>query len=96
MAVYAILEMKVSDTDAQQANARTGVDLVGKYGGEFLARRGTCEVVEGDWRPSQLTMIRFDDRAAIQRLLDDEEYKGWLANRRQFASSNLVILEGAD
>ena len=47
MAVYAILDMKVTDSDAHHANAQTGVDLIGRYGGEFLARRGACEVLEG-------------------------------------------------
>lgn len=96
MAVYAIFEMKVTDPDAHLANVQAGVDLIDRYGGEFLARRGACEILEGDWRPSQLTMIRFADRAALQRLLDNEEYKDWLEKRREFASSNLIILEGAE
>ena len=96
MAVYVLLEMKVQDTSAQQANAQTGRDLVIKFGGEFLASRGECEVIEGDWHPSLLTVLRFADRSTLQRLLDDPDYKEWHAKRSQFAQSNLVIVEGVD
>ena len=42
--------------------------LIRKHGGEYLVRGSKFTVVEGDWEPKRLVVLRFPDIAAAQGL----------------------------
>ena len=64
-----------------------------EHGGEYVIRGGKFMVVEGDWNPTRLVLLRFPDMAAAQALLDDPEYQPLKALRQRVAKTDLVILE---
>jgi uncharacterized protein (DUF1330 family) len=47
-----------NDTDFEEYRAKVPA-LVRKHGGEYLVRGGNFIVLEGDWKPSRLVILRF-------------------------------------
>src|ERR1700679_468489 len=46
---------------------------VSAAGGTYLVRGGELEVLEGDWHPKRVVVIRFDSKEAARRERDLEE-----------------------
>ncbi|HTM40036.1 MAG TPA: DUF1330 domain-containing protein [Terriglobales bacterium] len=95
MPAYMIVNLEVKDPVAfDQYKSRTG-PLIVKHGGEFLVRGGKLTVLEGDWKPGRVVIVRFPDAAAAQAFYDDPEYKPLIALRQRAAKTDLVVVEGA-
>jgi uncharacterized protein (DUF1330 family) len=94
MSAYMIVNLEVKDPVAYEAYKAQVPALIRKYGGEYLARGGACEVLEGDWRPGRLVLFRFPDMQSIQALQVDPEYQPLKALRQKEAYTEAVAVEG--
>jgi uncharacterized protein (DUF1330 family) len=94
MAVYVIVNIDIKDLPAYDAYKTGAPPLVRKHGGEYLARGGATEVLEGDWTPSRLGLLKFPDMAAAKALLSDPEYLPLKALRHSIAHTQMVAVEG--
>ena len=94
MPAYLIADLDVTDSEAFEAYQRDVPALIARHGGEYLVRGGEHEVLEGDWRPSRLVVLRFPDRGAIRALFADPDYQPVMAVRQQAASSRIVAVCG--
>jgi uncharacterized protein (DUF1330 family) len=75
MSAYLIADIDVRNAiDYEEYRAKAPA-VIRKHGGEYLARGGNCVVLEGDWKPSRLVVVRFPDLAAVQDLFNDPEYR---------------------
>jgi uncharacterized protein (DUF1330 family) len=64
-------------------------------GGEYLVRGGQLEVMEGDWQPARIAMLRFPSFEQAKAFYDGELYRQARAKRAgatQFF--NMVLVEG--
>ena len=52
MAAYAVVNVRVTDPDSYAQYREKAPDAIAQYGGKYLARGGTVEVLEGEWNPS--------------------------------------------
>jgi uncharacterized protein (DUF1330 family) len=52
------------------------------------------EVIEGDWFPKRLVVLRFPDLARAKAWLNSAEYAPALAIRRRAAKSHMIFVEG--
>jgi len=68
--------------------------LVRKQGGEYLVRGGEFVVLEGDWKPTRLVILRFPDISSAQALFLDPEYQPLKALRQRVANTDIVAVEG--
>ena len=94
MAVYVIVNINIKDIAAYDAY-KTGVpSMVRKHGGEYLARGGATEVLEGDWTPSRVALLKFPDLAAVRAFLSDPEYQPLKTLRHSIAHTQMVAVEG--
>ena len=57
-------------------------------------RGGKFAVVEENWKPKRLVVLRFPDRAAAQSLYNDPDYAPLKAVRRRASETEIVIVEG--
>jgi uncharacterized protein (DUF1330 family) len=94
MSTYVILNLDVKDPAAYEEYKAKVPALIRKHGGEYLVRGGEFLVVEGDWRPSRLVLLRFPDIASIQALDNDPEYQPLKALRHRVAKTEMVVVEG--
>jgi uncharacterized protein (DUF1330 family) len=94
MAVYIIVNIDIKDLPAYEAYKTGAPPLVRKHGGEYLARGGAVEVLEGDWKPARLGILKFPDLAAAKALLNDPEYQPLKKIRHTVANTQMVAVEG--
>jgi uncharacterized protein (DUF1330 family) len=94
MSTYVIVNVDVKDpTVYEQYKARVPA-LIRKYGGEYLVRGGDFIIVEGDWKPSRLVILRFPDITSAQSLFNDPEYQPLKALRQRASKTDIVAVEG--
>jgi RNA polymerase sigma-70 factor, ECF subfamily len=94
MSAYLIVNIDVKDdTDYEEYKAKVPA-LVRKHGGEYLVRGGNFIVLEGDWKPNRLVLLRFPDIVAVQNLFNDPEYQPLKALRQRATESEIVGVEG--
>ncbi len=70
-------------------------ESVAQAGGEYLARGGALEVMEGGWKPGRMALLRFPSFTAARDWYHGEMYARARAQRAgatQFF--NMVLLEG--
>ena len=94
MPAYLLLDIQIHDKDKYDIYKRDVPPFVAKHGGEYLARGGEHEVIEGNWNPTRLVLFRFPDRKSIRNLFNDPDYQTLKAIRHEAASSKLVAFDG--
>lgn len=75
----------------RQANAKAFAD----FGGRFLARGGTQQAREGNWK-ARTVVIEFPSYADAVACYQSPSYQGAKDIRLSAAESDLLILEGYD
>lgn len=93
MAVYAIVQVDVTDAEAYGAYAELAGPAVQKYGGEFLARGGHVEVMEGTTRDRSV-IIRFADMATAKAFYNGPEYQEALSHALPASVRDYKFVEG--
>jgi len=94
MPAYLIADVDIADQDTYQTYTTQVPPILHQYGGRFLVRGGKTEVVEGEWRPSRLVVLQFDDAAAARRFYNSKEYQAIIEFRHRAASTRMILAEG--
>jgi uncharacterized protein (DUF1330 family) len=96
LAAYVIADVEVQDPDRFAEYRERAPDVLRLHGVEYLARGGIIEVLEGDWRPSRLVILAFDDVEHARRWYRSPEYQELKALRDGYSTTNLLIVEGVE
>src|SRR5579875_1237724 len=75
MSAYVIVETDITDPERYARYMAATPAAIAAAGGRFLARGGEVAVLEGDWEPSRLVVIEFEDLAAAKRFYASEAYQ---------------------
>lgn len=96
-ATYLIVESQVSDPEQFKHYLASAPEAVRAHGGEYLARGGRMHVLEGDWTPPRMTVVRFPSFEAAKAMYDSPAY---VAARKARAGAtamfNMVLVEGVE
>jgi uncharacterized protein (DUF1330 family) len=95
MPAYWIGEHDIKDEAAFAEYLRQAVPIIERFGGRYLTRAGTHDVLEGDWRPSRVAVIAFPDMAALQAFYRSPAYQPLIALRRGAATDVIIAVDGA-
>jgi uncharacterized protein (DUF1330 family) len=96
MAAYVIVETDVTDPERYERYKAAAAEAVADAGGRYVARGGELDVFEGDWEPSRLVVLEFDDLAAARRWFDSEGYRQARQLREGAARLRMVAVQGLD
>jgi len=94
MAAYVIADIEVTDPDGYRAYTERVGATIDAHGGRFLARGGSCEALEGDWRPARLVILEFPSLDAARGWYRSAEYEAIKPLRLAHSRGRLVITEG--
>ena len=94
MAAYLIVDLNVEDAAGYDSYRREVPATLAKYGGRFLVRGGTSEVLEGDWAPKRVVVLEFPSMDALKRWYHSEEYKPLIKLRQTHSTGDLIAVEG--
>jgi uncharacterized protein (DUF1330 family) len=68
MSAYVIAEIDILDPGGYQEYKKLAGATVEKYGGEYIARGGETEVLEGNWQPKRIVVLKFGSMRRCQGL----------------------------
>jgi len=94
MTAYVIVDINVTDPVRYEAYKRLAAPTVELYGGKYIARGGKTETLEGDWSPTRLVILQFDNIEQAKTWLNSEEYSEPRALRHETATSSMIVIEG--
>jgi uncharacterized protein (DUF1330 family) len=94
VAAYVIIETDITDPEQYERYKAASPGAVQAGGGRFVARGGELDVLEGDWHPTRLVVLEFEDLAAARAWYDSEAYQQAKSLRAGAAHLRMVAVQG--
>jgi uncharacterized protein (DUF1330 family) len=94
MTAYVIVDIDVHDPIRYEDYKSLAAPTVELYGGKYIARGGRTETLEGDWSPTRLVILQFENSEQAKKWLNSQEYREARALRHQTASSQMIVIDG--
>ena len=92
---YLVVTMKVNDMEQYKKYMAEAPASVAAFGGEYIARGGRHEALEGDWMPARLALLRFPSYEKAKAFYDDAQYTKTRELRKGTTEYfNMVLVEG--
>ena len=95
MSAYIIANVKVTDPVQYEQYKKFSSLAMQAHGAEVCVRGGAVEVLEGDWQPDRLVVLKFDSVAKARAFYDSAEYALAREARAGAAVMRMVIVEGS-
>ncbi len=97
MPAYLVADITITDPEAYQEYSRQVGATVEQYGGRYIVAGATSqpEVVEGDWRPTRITILEFPTMERLKTWYDSAEYAAIRGIRQRASNSHLILVQGA-
>jgi uncharacterized protein (DUF1330 family) len=96
MPAYVIVETDITDPESYEQYKAASPAAIGAGGGRFLVRGGELFTLEGDWQPTRLVMLEFEDLAAAKRWYESTAYQEAKKLREGAAHLRMVAVQGVD
>jgi uncharacterized protein (DUF1330 family) len=96
MPAYVIVETDITDPMRYEQYKAASPTAVAAGGGRFIVRGGELVVLEGDWQPSRLVVLEFEDLATAKRWYESEIYQEAKKLREGAAHLRMVAVQGID
>jgi uncharacterized protein (DUF1330 family) len=96
MPAYVIVETDVTDPEQYEQYKAASPAAIAAGGGRFLVRGGQLAVLEGDWQPSRIVVLEFDDLQAAKRWYESQAYQEAKKLREGAASFRAIAVQGVD
>ena len=94
MPAYVIVETDITDPVQYEQYKAASPGAVAAGGGRFVARGGELAVLEGDWQPSRLVVLEFEDLEAAKRWYASDRYQEAKRLRDGAPRLNVVAVQG--
>ncbi|NUZ04999.1 DUF1330 domain-containing protein [Piscinibacter koreensis] len=94
MSAYVISNVHVTDPAQYENYKRLSTIAMQAHGAEVCVRGGAVELLEGDWQPERVVVLKFKDVAAARAFYDSPEYRAAREARAGAADMRMVVVEG--
>ncbi len=94
MAAYVILDITVNDPAKFEDYKKLAPPAIEAYGGKYLVRGGSMEILEGDWKPNRIVILEFQSIEMAKNWINSPEYSDARALRHQTATSHAIVVDG--
>ena len=94
MPAYVIADVEVTDPVGFEEYRKAVSPMIAAHGGTYVARGGAVEALEGDWKPTRLTILEFDSVAQAKARYESPEYRPLRDLRKKTTKSKLLVVEG--
>jgi uncharacterized protein (DUF1330 family) len=96
MSAYIIANVKVTNETQYEEYRAYSKLAIRTHGAEVCVRSGQAEVLEGDWAPERLVLLKFPSVEHARAFYHSTEYTNARAARAGAAITNMVVVEGSD
>ncbi len=94
MSAYIIANVKVTDAAQYEIYKKLSSHAMAVHGAEVCVRGGAAEVLEGDWQPDRLVILKFADLAGAHAFNDSPEYAEARRSRQGAATMRMIVVQG--
>ena len=94
MPAYVIVETDIHDPEQYEQYKAASPAAVAGGGGRFVVRGGELAVLEGDWQPTRLVVLEFEDLDTVKRWYESPEYQAAKKLREGAADLRIVAVQG--
>ena len=91
---YIIANVTVTDAQQYEEYKKWSSAAMQAHGAEVCVRGGKVEVIEGDWQPERLVVLKFPSVEAARKFDASPEYGKARAARQGAAVMRMVLVEG--
>ena len=92
---YIIANVKVTNPTQYEDYKRLSTLAMQAHGAEVCVRGGALEVLEGDWQPDRMVVLKFPSLEKAKAFNDSVEYAAARQSRQGAAIMRMVVVEGA-
>lgn len=94
MSAFIIADVTVTDPEQMAKYREWSTKAMQEHGAEIQVRGGAIEVLEGDWTPSRLVLLKFADRATARAFYDSQTYQHAKTLRANAGVMRMLIVDG--
>lgn len=94
MSGYIIANVRVTDPVQYEDYKKWSSAAMQTHGAEVCVRGGKTEVLEGDWQPDRLVILKFPTFEAAKAFDASPEYGKARAARQGAAIMQMIVVEG--
>lgn len=91
---YIIANVDVKNPQQYEEYKRLSTIAMKAYGADVCIRGGKVEVLEGDWSPDRLVLLKFPSLEQARKFYDSTEYGAARKAREGIAVMRMVLVEG--
>ena len=91
---YVIGDVDVTDPQQYEEYKKLSTRAIQAHGVEVCARGGQVEVLEGDWQPRRLVILKFPSMEKARAFHESTEYEAAKKARQGAAVMRMVVVEG--
>ncbi|RQO58476.1 DUF1330 domain-containing protein [Paucibacter sp. KBW04] len=91
---YILANVQVTNPVQYEEYRKFSSQAIAAHGAEICVRGGKVEVLEGDWTPERVVLLKFPSAAAAKAFYESPEYSQARAARAGAALMRMVLIEG--
>jgi uncharacterized protein (DUF1330 family) len=94
MPAYYIGEHIVTNPTVFDDYLAKAVPMIERFGGRYLTKPDTHEILEGGWKPNRVVIVEFPDIASIRAWYMAPEYQPLIAMRQGASTDVMIMIDG--
>jgi uncharacterized protein (DUF1330 family) len=87
-------DVEVTDPQQYEQYKKLSTLAMQAHGAEVCVRGGAVQVLEGDWTPRRVVLLKFPTAEAARAFYDSAEYRAAKAARQGAANMRMVLIDG--
>ena len=91
---YILANIDVTDPQQYERYKKLSTIAMQAHGAEVCVRGGAVQVLEGDWSPQRVVLLKFPTTEKARAFYDSAEYQAAKAARQGAAVMRMVLIEG--
>jgi uncharacterized protein (DUF1330 family) len=91
---YIIANVTVNNPEQYEEYKRLSTIAMKVHGAEVCARGGKVEVLEGDWTPNRVVVLKFAGMERARAFYNSPEYRAAIEARKDISTMRMVLIEG--
>ena len=95
MSAYVIANIRITDPVQYEEYKRLSTIAINAYGAQVCVRGGEVTVLEGDWQPDRVVVLKFASVERARAFYDSPQYLAARQAREHAADMRMVVVAGA-
>jgi uncharacterized protein (DUF1330 family) len=91
---YILANITVTNPEQYEEYKKLSSAAMKAHGAEVCVRGGKVEVLEGDWKPDRVVLLKFPSVEAARKFNDSVEYAAARKSRQGAAIMRMTLIEG--